>query len=194
MGRFQVVTTNDKKNSTKEIKIKIVEFDTLWRNYPSSNQLHSTKDSDDIYGNYCAVNVSESFLASNIEMKSFSKKSKCWGNCNRPNQHAFRAQDLANWLKKSPILGLKKVQKFTGKTYEKGVKGKTGIIFFQDYWQRSNEKGKTRTGDHIDLWNDGTLASIGSFQSIIRIGIGINIDGVWSDFSKSKEVLFWEIK
>lgn len=193
------IETNDKVKSEKEIKIKVLEFDTLWNNYPSNHIEHSGDfgrgNVEDGYDNHCAINVSEAILASNIEIKTVLRKYRCYGSCDRKSSHVVAAQNLANWLKKYPIIGLKKMKKFTGKTYEKKIKGKKGIIFFKDYWQRSNEKGTIRrTGDHIDLWNEGTLASIGSLLSFIRISIGFNYDGYMSDFSKSKEVWFWELK
>ncbi len=84
--------------------------------------------------------------------------------------------------------------KSDGEHYEKDFDDKKGIIFFADYWQRKNETGQTRTGDHIDLWDDKTLASLGTFESFVRVNIGLSIDGWFSDFGKAKQVLFWEIK
>jgi hypothetical protein len=70
----------------------------------------------------------------------------------------------------------------------------TTDIFFKDYWQRKGETGETRTGDHIDLWDDKKLASLGAFESFLRVNIGFSIDGWFSDFGNAKQVLFWEIK
>lgn len=83
----------------------------------------------------------------------------------------------------------------SGTDFKAKCKNKTGIIFFKDYWQRGGEEGtQQRTGDHIDLWNDGTLAGSGVLGSFIRITLGIAHDGIWSDFEKSTQVRFWEIK
>lgn len=44
------------------------------------------------------------------------------------------------------------VEEVRGGNPERGEQyhiGKTGIIFFKDYWRRENEK--TPSGDHIDL-------------------------------------------
>lgn len=67
-----------------------------------------------------------------------------------------------------------------------------GIIFFKDYWQRPGEKGKTRTGDHIDLWDNGNLAGQNGFENFITGNLGLYYDGVYSDKELSSEVLFWE--
>jgi hypothetical protein len=71
---------------------------------------------------------------------------------------------------------------------------RNGIVFFKDYWQRSNETGThTRSGDHIDLWKDRTLAGTGYVGSIWRTTLGQGIPGIWSDLKLSSQVLFWEI-
>lgn len=193
------VETNDTNGSVKEIKHKVLKFSELWSNYPSKVIQHSGNfgkgNVSDGYSDHCAINVSEALLVSKIQIKSVPRKYKCYGNCNRENSHIVSAQNLANWLKKIPFAGCPKPKKLTGSTFESYVSGKTGIIFFQDYWQRTNEKGtERRSGDHIDLWNKNELASMGLVRTFARLGLGINIDGWWSDFTKSKEVLFWEIK
>ncbi len=84
-----------------------------------------------------------------------------------------------------------------GEDFRNKIDGKTGIVFFKDYWQRNSETGDTRTGDHIDLW-DGRgldkLASQNFGENILTNTLGMYIDGVYSNKEKSKEVLFWEIK
>lgn len=82
-----------------------------------------------------------------------------------------------------------------GFNYISYVKGKTGIIYFEDYWQRAGEQG--RTGDHIDLINArGTMASIGAFRTWLRTTFP-NFSENWADMSdlkRSKKVIFWEVK
>lgn len=81
----------------------------------------------------------------------------------------------------------------TGANFQEYISGKTGIVFFQDYWQREGETGIT--GDHIDLWNENEMGSYGVMRTWIRnnwpaVGQGMGM----SDLSKSTQVLFWEIK
>ncbi|MBL7128697.1 MAG: hypothetical protein ISS16_06895 [Ignavibacteria bacterium] len=175
-----------------ELPTNIIQFKDLWKNYPTEKIIHinpSTKE--DTFDSHCAINVSEALFKSGIGLKSF-KGQRCWNKCpSGKNVHAIRAQELANWLKTVPFKGCPNPKQYSGKNYEVNVEDKKGIIFFQDYWQRPNESGETRTGDHIDLWNKNELASIGLFLTWIR-----SIFPDWfgmSDLNKSKTVLFWEI-
>ena len=70
------------------------------------------------------------------------------------------------------------------------LSGRTGIVFFKDYWKREGEKSPT--GDHIDLWNRDRLTS--SIASWLRFSVGLpSIFPYYSDLSKSRQILFWPI-
>ena len=162
-------------------------FDKLWDNYPSSSIEHiDPSTGKDIFSDHCAINVSEALEKSGVNLSS-ANYTKCW-HCSGSGNHAIRAQELANYI----LIKIKPV-KLKGNNYESYVKGKTGIIFFQDYWQRNGETG--RTGDHIDLWNKNELASIGFFLTLIRGWFPETSEEYFdmSDLRKSKEVWFWEI-
>ena len=191
------VITNNRKGSILEITLHKVTFKELWDKYPSDKVKHiNIKTKEDEFGNHCAINVSESLYQNGIKLKSF-KGAKCYHKCpTGKNIHAIRAQELANWLKKRPFAGCPKPEIYTGEIYEEKVKDKTGIILFKDYWQRNGEIGNTRTGDHIDLWNENELASIGVVATWVRSTFS-EFSENWldmSDLKKSKKVLFWEIK
>jgi hypothetical protein len=190
-----VVKTNNRKDSVAEVKIRAVTFSELWSNYPGDSTIHKDpKTGEDTFDNHCAINVSDSLAKSGVSTASF-KGTKCW-NCPRKNgTHIVRAQDLADWLKKRPFPGCGKTLSSVGSKFKSDFAGKKGIIFFRDYWQRSNEKGtQDRTGDHVDLWDDGTLAGSGAVGSFFRVTIGFHWDGWLSDLELAKEVLLWEIK
>ena len=188
------VVTNNKKNSVHKVQLKVATFAELWSNYPENKIEHlDPKTHKEVIDNHCAVYLSDCLIKSGISLKSF-KGIRCWCCPSKENVHAIKAQQLADWLKLKPFAGCPEALQFTGKTFKKSLSGKTGIIFFQDYWQRDNEKGtKERTGDHIDLWKDGVLAGQPWIGSFARITLGLAIDGVWSDYTQSKKVLFWEI-
>jgi Type VI secretion system (T6SS), amidase effector protein 4 len=51
--------------------------------------------------------------------------------------------------------GLGTVEKITGTEpthYYPKLFGRTGVVYFQDYWKRTTDSGRP-TGDHIDVWN-----------------------------------------
>ena len=108
----------------------------------------------------------------------------------------LRAQELADYLKKRPFAGCPKPIEVPAANFEKMLDGKTGIIFFKDYWFRSGQT--QRTGDHIDLWNENELASLGYLltQSRLTFAEQFEVSSLvdWSDYHKSTQVLFWEIK
>lgn len=68
-------------------------------------------------------------------------------------------------------------------------------VYFEHYWQRPKEKGTTRTGNHIDLWDGNELAGstwIGTRFRLIFPWIAERFGT--SDLRKSDQVIFWEIK
>lgn len=192
------VTTNSIKGSIMNITIKKVSFKELWNAYPSKSTEHiNPKTNKDEFNNHCAINVSEALYKNDIKLKSF-RGAKCWHKCpSGKNIHVIRAQELADWLKKRPFAGCPKPLILTGASYEDAIEGKTGIIFFKDYWQRNNELGtERRTGDHIDLWDGkglNQMASQNGLENFMTNTIGAYCDGIYSDKGKSKKVLFWEI-
>lgn len=179
-----------------------VSFSTLWNNYPGHHIDHiNSKTKKECYDNQCAIELSEALLKSGINLKGF-KGSTC-ENCSLKEKHALSAEELANWLLKNwkKIGNVSEPVMLTGETYEKAVKGKTGIIFFQDYWHRSTDAEGQRTGDHIDLWNTNTLGSMTgvmgrTFRTWFRRNFPTFTEHVFnvSDLTKSKVVIFWEIK
>jgi len=195
------VETNDTNGSVKEIKHKVLKFSELWSNYPNKDDIDHKQDALD---DYCAIKLSDTLLRAGIKMKSF-KGARCWGTCTRDRKHAIRATELSNWLELIPFAGCPKPKEFTGKTYKNGISGKTGIVYFSNYWI---DTGGGRTGDHIDLWDKFELAGSGTFSSIARTiapNIVESISGNIADYfgdsglrisslEKSDKVLFWEIK
>jgi Type VI secretion system (T6SS), amidase effector protein 4 len=187
--------TNSKEGSTAKVAIKVVTFKEIWNGYPSSNPVHlDPQTKQDMYDSHCAIKVGEALLNAGISLESFPG-GKCQ-HCPRKDgqRHPLSAQALANWLSLRPFPGCSAPLNSDGTHYEKDFDNRTRIIFFADYWQRKKETGSVRTGDHIDLWDDKTLASLGVFESFVRVNMGFSIDGWFSDFGKAKQVLFWEIK
>lgn len=201
-----VAKTNAISNSQKSVPLKVITFDELWSSYPFDKIKHlDSKTKEDVFDDHCAINVSEALYKCGVLMKTF-KGIRCW-NCPTPVQatkkgiHAIRAQELSDYLATRPFAGCPNPLVLTGENFEKKVSGKTGVIFFKDYWLRGNEKNPT--GDHIDLWNDGKLAGSISPISFLRLNFPDATESISGFFGgndritslfKSKQVLFWEIK
>lgn len=190
--------TNNVVGSQKDIPLKKLSFTELWDAYPSDALLHiNAKTGENIFNDSCAINVSAALYLCGIRLRSY-RGTKCWA-CPTPDEngkgiHAIRAQELADYLKTRPFADCPKPIELTGESYEEKVSGKTGIIFFQDYWLRDGER--TRSGDHIDLWNENKLASLGWLYTWTRRTFPQLSEDLlsMSDLRKSKVVIFWEIK
>lgn len=80
-------------------------------------------------------------------------------------------------------------EKIAPGSFQDKLEGRTGLIYFKDYWRRGNESFGNRSGDHIDLWNKSEIIDASMlYRSVIEWL------GLVSDLNKSKEIWFWEIK
>ena len=173
-------------------------FAALWSNYPSEKAVSHTdpKTGKDPYDHGCAIKLSHCLNKSGIKLNGYSG-AKCESDCplGKKGSHALRATELAYWLKDHTFEGMSEAINITGENFIGKIKNKTGIAYFEDYWQREGESGDARSGDHIDLWDTGTLASNGVFESWLRRTYPTAATHVGlSDLSKSKKILFFEIK
>jgi hypothetical protein len=155
-------------------------FATLWSNHPTIKDDAPLLDKT-AYENQCAINLSAALIRSGMGLTGYMG-ALSWEK-DKP-KYAIRAQELANWLA-SPRSHLHaKPQKFGGKEVFEKINGKTGIIFFQNYWGVGNQ------GDHIDLWNGYRLTH---YRSIPQIFLRIGSFGLGSDYRGSEAVWFWAL-
>lgn len=169
----------------------MVSFDTLWKKFPDKEIIRSQcrnkqKDSNNPFGNYCAIMLSECFTRSGVDFSHFNGD-RCWSH--QGKKHILLAEDLANGLKKHAPAGFGKLELVQPGSYQNLLSERTGVIFFKDYWQRGSESFSNRSGDHIDLWNKNEITSSGMFIRTL-----LEVLGRVSDLNKSREIWFWEIK
>ncbi|WP_444904062.1 type VI secretion system amidase effector protein Tae4 [Microbulbifer sp. CnH-101-E] len=169
----------------------MLTFEKLWNSYPQKDVIKQTcynrqETISAPFSDYCAIMLSEALIKAGASLNGFSGN-KCWSHTG--SRHALLAEQLANWLKTSPLPGLQKAKKISPGSFQSDLNGKNGIVFFKDYWQRGSESFESRSGDHIDLWKDGKITS-GTmlYRSVIELF------GFVSDLNKSKEIWFWEVK
>ncbi|PIL42549.1 hypothetical protein CR105_24000 [Massilia eurypsychrophila] len=143
------VRTNTTQGSVCKIDVSAAKFADIWAAYPGE---HPSKERwpDDViergkvvakkgeltYEDQCAIKVSVALHGVGVEMKSFN------GANTRISEKkaALRAAELADWLKRLPFCGLPmNPTSVTGRDWQVRAKGKTGIIFFANYWRRSGE-------------------------------------------------------
>jgi hypothetical protein len=191
------IRTNTTKDSICDVKHEPIKFATLWANYPDEAPYTDSRTGKppDGYENQCAIKVSVALHKSGGEMRSFRGKGRIIVN---GKNTAGLAEPLASWLKLRPFCGCPKAETITGKDWAKRISGRTGIIFFENYWTRKNETEVNRSGDHIDLWNGARLTASGfrgTLTTVARFTIGASsIPGLYSDLSNSTQILFWEVK
>lgn len=192
------IQTNTTKDSVCKVDVPVVKFVDLWSSYPSGQPYVDKKTGKPPkgYENQCAIKVSAAIHGAGIEMKSFKGAGVTLNN----RKAAIVATQLAGWLKLQPFCGLpKEPEDITGKEWESKIKGRSGIIYFENYWYRTGET-KTATGDHIDLWN-GSKLTPSAVNNVRRLGVnsiqwlpwplnGFN----FSDLGNSTKILFWEVK
>lgn len=197
------VNTNTKRGSVASCKmagIVPVTFKELWDNYEGGEPPYKVNGKvPPNFENQCAIRMSKTFHNVGVKMTTFSSNVvKPEGKATTIGRillsglsTATRANELAQWLNTRPICGIGPKQDITGKNWADKIDGKTGIIFFGDYWQRDGEGADSASGGHIDLWNKNKITGTGSY---FRIQWGIVINGIWSDFSRSKRIWFFEVK
>jgi hypothetical protein len=102
---------------------------------------------------------------------------RCWYHP-RNHAHFLRAQDLATFFDSGSVVG--RTEKYDGKTGLSRILGRTGIVFFQNYW------GAGLAGDHIDLLNGYSMKNAHTFPSNYQPGAGGSYErgNIW----------FWEIR
>lgn len=181
-----------------EPSVPSVPFHMLWKNYPDSDPCVN-KDGKPPPGwtNQCAVRLSTALTRSGVSLESF--KGGVCPVAPAGIRLAGSAEQLAAWLSKKQRLGNMSPTAFLPpQSFEKAIAGRTGIIFFKDYWRRRGEHRGPGSGDHIDLWNRDTMTS--RFVSFLRFTLGLGSvrnyfgDGNWfSDLHQSSQVLFWHI-
>ena len=164
-------------------------FKQLWNHYPDDDNPCTTMGKSN-FANQCAIRVGVALTRSGVSTTTLRGVTHCWQHPKREG-HVLRASELASALMRAQIDGLGRAQTLGAKDFKTQLAGKTGIIFFRDYWQRSRDRDGAPTGDHIDLWNQSRLTD---WSSWIRVQLGIVMPGFWSDLEKAKSITFWEVK
>lgn len=199
------ISTNPKRGSVASCGtagIVPVTFKELWNNYVTGQPYKVNNKVPKGFENQCAIRMSATLHKVGVKMISFSQntvkpegKAPTLGRILLNGMStATRANEMSTWLGTRPICGIGAPVNITGSNWQTKVKGKTGIIFFGDYWFREGESNDSASGGHIDLWDGGSLTP--STASFVRFTLGIDSVGFLSisDLGKAKKILFFEVK
>jgi hypothetical protein len=169
----------------------MIRFKDLWENHATVSDVDNPcqKDGKPAFSNQCAIRVGNALALSGYDTSNLPGAEHCWHHP-KSEGHILRAEQLASALMLKRPSSFAKPESIPVKNFKTHIAGKKGVIFFKDYWLRNSDPSNSPTGDHIDLWNGSRLTD---WTSWIRITTGLSIDGVWSDFGKSKEILFWRV-
>lgn len=173
----------------------MLKFQELWKNHPTitGDDNPCSTNGRPNFPNQCAIRVSVSLAHCGVDTSRIPGATHCWQH-DKSQGHIIRAEELANGLTRYPIVGLQRVVKVKPDDFAKELSGKRGIIFFKDYWQRTNnskkESFRNRSGDHIDLWNGHRMTD---WKSWARIRFRIVVPPLWYDLEESKSIWFWQV-
>lgn len=207
MGWFSAdVETNVKRGSVtscSSVGIVPVTFKELWDNYEDGDPPYQVNGKPPKgFENQCAIRMSVTLHKLNVKMLTFSQKyispegkASTLGRIvlnGKPT--ATRASEMAKWLDTRPVCGIGAKQVITGANWKDKIKGKTGIIFFGEYWERDGESPDIASGGHIDLWNKNTLTP--SLESFVRFTLGLDSATLLNMYNlgKAKRIWFYEVK
>ncbi len=181
----------------------MVAFKDLWRGHPINESVQypciaprtmrnvegtTVRAGLPTYHNQCAIRVGVAMKRAGI--RPISGLVTC-GVHDPAEMHYIRAQQLAQALVRARIDGIAPVQRITGRDVTRDfypkLYGRTGLIYFADYWQRSSDRAGNPTGDHIDVWN-------GYRSSAKWLMEWFSWLGYYSNYSGAREIWFWEIR
>lgn len=175
----------------------MITFHKLWENHPTvkGDDDPCTTDGKKNFQNQCAIRVGTALARCGYDTRRIPGVRHCWHH-EKTQGHILAAEELAEGLMRAAIPGVSPVARYSAETFADEMDGKTGIVFFKDYWQRRGESGRNRSGDHVDLWNGSRLTDWFSWVRInARIGgFGVHsIPGAPSDLAEAGAVWFWRV-
>lgn len=175
----------------------MITFRKLWDRHPTiagDDNPCTTKNKKN-FQNQCAIRVGAALARCGYDTRRIPGARHCWHHPTASG-HVLAAEELAQGLARVPVPGLAPVERYSSSEFMDKAAGKTGIVFFKDYWHRSQDTQGSPTGDHIDLWNGSRLTDWRTWARFhMRIGnIGMHSlsDNV-SDYLASEQIWFWRV-
>ncbi|MEJ2455374.1 MAG: type VI secretion system amidase effector protein Tae4 [Candidatus Thiodiazotropha sp.] len=159
----------------QEVGFAMTSFSKMWDNHPTGEFPCTESSGKKAYTNQCAIRMGVAFDKAGVSTKTF-KGARCWHE--HAPKHILRAEELAEWLK-GPFTPFGKVETFEAASGFSRISGRTGVIFFKDYY------GSNGQGDHIDLWNGSRLTKFVSWFDFLFMG--------GSHYAKAT-VWFWPVE
>ena len=187
-----------------------IKFSDLWKGHPLNNSVAfparmlatsgAKLKGTPSFANQCAIRMGVALREAGVTLGQLGGVRVSWYHP-KDKMYVLNSQELGNALARAGIQGLGKVEKYTGedaKKFYSKMFGRTGIVFFKDYWSRSvrvsDGSGGTTwveesqpSGDHIDVWNGYRTSAAWLMEWFSWLGY-------YSNYINSKEIWFWEVK
>ena len=182
----------------------MVQFTDLWRNHPANESvvtpciapvmltnlenklIHSGTP---VFSNQCAVRLGVTLRRSGVSLGQLGNVTTCSVH-QREDMHTINANQLANAIARANLAGVGPRQVIkTPETHDfyKRLYGRTGLIYIQDYWQRTSDAPGRPTGDHIDVWNGYRSSTKWLMEWFSWLGYTGN-------YAHAGEIWFWEVR
>lgn len=142
-----------------------------------------------VFANQCAIRMGVALKRAGVGPGQLAGCAHCVVHP-REEMHFINATQLANALARASLPGVAPMEKLTGAdaaAFYPKLFGRTGMIFIQDYWNRSSDAPGRPTGDHIDVWN-------GYRSSAKWLMEWFSWLGYYSNYAGAGEIWFWEVK
>jgi hypothetical protein len=99
--------------------------------------------------------------------------------------HTLRALEFAAGLQRGLISNIGNTELYkVGDPWLTKLAGRTGVVFFHNYYNRQGNDSGPLTGDHIDLWKMGELTNRHYTYQVTALAGG---------YFKKGEVWFWPV-
>jgi hypothetical protein len=116
--------------------------------------------------NQCAIRMGTAFVGAKAVTCDYHPKSM---------GHTLRALEFAEGLQRGLFsnIGTTEVYK-VGHPWLTKLAGRTGVVFFHNYYNRQGNDTGPLTGDHIDFWKMGELTNRHYTYQVTALGGGIS--------------------
>lgn len=179
----------------------MVQFADLWKNHPINESVetpciapHDLTNLDGrligqglpVFPNQCSIRLGVTLKRCGITHAMLSGPLTC--QVHAPEEmHYVRASELAALLARTSLPGVGPREVITdAEHFYPKIYGRTGLIYFHDYWYRTTDTAGHPTGDHIYIWN-GYRSSA---KWLMEWFSGL---GYYSNYAGAKEIWFWPV-
>jgi Type VI secretion system (T6SS), amidase effector protein 4 len=167
----------------------VVTFRELWEHHPTNtgDQYPCQTNGVSNFANQCAIRMGVCLKRAGVLPTQVHGAITCAqaATTGHPadEMHCVRAAELAHALASTSVPGISPYIKLAQPDdFANELNGRTGIIFFNGYWWREEDKARP-TGDHIDLWNGWRTSA-----KVLLPWFG------WlGGYDGSGEIWFWEV-